>query len=88
FLFLDSKKGSINKKILTLGFGAMYLISLYNGLIAHGLLSYENSSEFLAPAFLAFCFGVILIRKYTELQNTDLGRELHTLSLDPPKVKG
>lgn len=63
-----ARKGDLNDRIMVVGFGLMYLIMVYNGLIAHDLVPYASSSEYLGPAILAVCMGVILLRKLTELK--------------------
>jgi len=67
-LGVRAKKGDLNDRIMVLGFGLMYLIMVYNGLIAHDLVPYASSSEYLGPAILALCMGVILLRKLSALK--------------------
>ncbi|MDT8447822.1 MAG: hybrid sensor histidine kinase/response regulator [bacterium] len=67
-LHLRARMGSFNQKLLALGFWVMYLILLYNGLVAHDLLPFTPSSEYVGPIFLAFCFGLIMLRDYNSLR--------------------
>ena len=63
-----ARKGDLNDRIMVVGFGLMYLIMVYNGLIAHDLVPYASSSEYLGPAILAICMGIILLRKLVALR--------------------
>jgi len=67
-LFLQARKGHSNQKILSAGFWVMYFILLYNGLVAHDVLPFSASSEYIGPMFLAFCFGLIMLREYSDLK--------------------
>jgi len=67
-LNLQARKGTTNQKLLSFGFWVMYLILVYDGLVAHDFLPFASSSEFLGPMVLAFCFGIIIVREYNELK--------------------
>jgi len=78
----QAKKGSSNQKILAFGFWVMYLILIYNGLIAHDFLPFAPSSEYLGPLFLAFCFGLIMLREYNELKARLVSRTKELVELN------
>ncbi len=59
---------TLNKRIFAGSCWAIYLVLLYNGLTAHGLLPWAPRSEYLGPLLLLVGFLTILLRRYFELK--------------------
>ncbi|WPJ94015.1 HAMP domain-containing sensor histidine kinase [Coraliomargarita algicola] len=60
-------QGSCDQRILAVGFGLFYVIMVYNGLTAHGILPFAPRTEYMGPLLIGICFLIILIRRYTQL---------------------
>ncbi|MDQ8195846.1 HAMP domain-containing sensor histidine kinase [Coraliomargarita sp. SDUM461004] len=59
--------GNTDQRIIAGSFWLFYIVMLYNGLTAHGILPFAPRREYLGPLLLGICFLIILIRRYTNL---------------------
>ncbi|MDX2470132.1 MAG: hybrid sensor histidine kinase/response regulator [SAR324 cluster bacterium] len=83
FLQLETKAGDTNKKLVALSLWVLYFILLYNGLVAHDILPFTPSSEYIGPIFFILTIGAIMLREYGELKQGLKSRtqELEELNL-------
>lgn len=78
-LSLAALKGDTNQKILACGLWLLYLVMVYNGLTAHGILPFAPRSEYIGPLLLGASFIVVLVRHYTGLSR---GLQRHSKQLE------